>query len=108
VTPLLQREKVSLEAKTDWIYKIETIVGSDRLFYEINYNGSLDKGKIIFSELIGESSTKLVRIDLNTNKNIKTGEFNTDKPFANIYFEVQRIRFYSDTDLDFELSVYVN
>jgi hypothetical protein len=108
VTPLLQKEKVTLKAKAYWIYKLETTVCSDRLFYEINYNSSLDKGKIIFSELIGESSAKLVRIDLNTNKNIKTGEFNTEKPFANIYFEVQRIRFYSDTDLDFELSVYVN
>ena len=108
MTPLLQREKVTLEAKTDWIYKLETTVGSDRLFYEINYNSSLDRGKVIFAELIGESSTKLIRIDLNTNKNVKIGQFNTEKPFANIYFEVYRIRFYSDTDVDFELSVYVN
>ena len=108
MTPLLQREKVTLKAKTDWIYKLETTIGSDRLFYEINYNRSTDKGKIIFAELIGDSSTKLIRIDLNTNKNVKTGEFNTEKPFANIFFEVQRIRFYSDADIDFELSVYVN
>ena len=108
MTPLLQREKVTLKAKADWIYNLETTVGSDRLFYEINYNSSLEKGKVIFAELIGESSTKLIRIDHNTNKNVKRGEFNTEKPFANIYFEVQRIRFYSDADVDFVLSVYTN
>ncbi len=108
MTPLLQKEKVTLKAKADWIYKLETTVGSDRLFYEINYNSSLDKGKIIFAELIGESSTKLIRIAFNTTKNVKTGEFTTEKPFANIYFDVYRIRFYSNDDVDFDLSVYVN
>jgi hypothetical protein len=108
VTPLLQKEKVTLKAKTDWTYTLETTVGSDRLFYEINYNSSLDKGKIIFAELIGDSSTKLVRIDLNTNVNVKRGEFSNDKPFSNIYFEAYRIRFYSDIEIDFELSVYTN
>jgi hypothetical protein len=108
VTPLLQREKVTLKVKTAWIYNLETTVGSDRLFYEINYNSSVDKGKIIFAELIGESSTKLIRIDLNININVKRGEFNTEKPFANIYFEVDRMRFYSDIEMEFELSIYMN
>lgn len=104
---IAKNEIIQLRNKKDWFYNFTEKVDSDKLLYEIIYN-LLDENKIVFAELIGEGTSKLIRIDFNTNKGVKTGEFNTLKPFANIYFKVDRIRFYTDSDVEFKLSVYEN
>jgi hypothetical protein len=102
---IAQNEIIQLKNKTDRFYSFAEKVDSDKLLYEITYNLA-DENKIVFAELIGEGTSKLTRINFNTNKGIKTGEFNTSKPFANIYFKVDKIRFYTDCDIEFKLSVY--
>lgn len=103
----LNSEKIHLKAKQDWYYHLPLKVESDKLVYSIDYN-SIDEGKIIFAELMGDSSSKLVHINLNTNKGVKTGEFNTHTTFSNIYFQVECIRFYSEKDIEFHLTLFKN
>lgn len=102
---IAQNEIIQLKNRTDWFYNFSEKVDSDKLLYEITYNLS-DENKIVFAELLGEGTSKLIRIDFNTNKGVKTGEFNTSKPFANIYFKADKIKFYTDCDLEFKLSIY--
>ena len=104
---LIKDERINLKTRIDWFYNFAEKVDSDKLLYEITYN-LVDENKIVFAELIGEGTSKLIRIDFNTNKGVKTGEFNTSKPFANIYFKVDKIKFYTDCDLDFKLNIYQN
>lgn len=104
---VVNKEKIKLQPRQDWFLPFIEQVDSDKLFYEINYNLT-DENKTIFAELVGVGTSKLIRIDLNTTKGVKNGEFNTNKPFANIYFKVEKIRFYCDSDLEFELSVFEN
>ena len=98
-------DTVQLQAKHDWFYQLTEKIESDKLFYSINYN-TTDETKIIFAELTGNGASKLVNINFNTNKGIKTGEFISSTTFTNIYFEVERIRFFSEVDIEFILTVF--
>ena len=64
--------------------------------------------KLYFAELTGNGASKLVNINFNTNKGVKTGEFISSTTFANIYFEVERIRLYSESDIEFSLTLFKN
>ncbi len=103
----LNPEKIQLKAKLDWYYQLPEKVESDKLLYSINYDLT-DENKIIFVELMGDGSSKLIRINLNTKKGVKTGEFNTHATFSNIYFQVERIRFFSECDIEFYLTLLKN
>ena len=87
---IAQNEMIQLKNRIDWFYNCAEKVDSDKLKYEIIYNLT-DEKKVVFAELIGEGVSKLIRIDFNTNNGVKSGEFNTSKPFANIYFKVDKI-----------------
>ena len=100
-------DTVQLQAKHDWFYQLTEKIESDKLLYSINYN-TADEAKIIFAELTGNGASKLVNINFNTNKGVKTGEFISSTTFANIYFEVERIRLYSESDIEFSLTLFKN
>ena len=104
---IINSEKVQLKAKQDWCYQLPDKVGSDNLRYEVTYH-LIDENNIIFVELIGDGLSKLVRINLNTTKGVKTGEFISQATFSNIYFQVERIRFYSESDMEFHLTLFKN
>ena len=61
-------ETIQLQAKRDWFYQFAEKVESDRLFYSINYNLE-DESKMIYAELIGDGSSKLIHINLNNTQN---------------------------------------
>ena len=65
-----------------------------------------DECKIIFVELTSNGSSKLVHINLNTSKGVKTGKFINHTTFANIYFQVERMRLYSEFDMEFNLTLF--
>lgn len=100
-------EKIELTAKYDYLYQLAEKVESDRLVYSISYD-VMNEAKVIFAELMGDGSSKLVHINLNTNKGVKTGEFITHTAFSNIYFQVERIRFFSEFDIEFHLTLLKN
>ena len=100
-------DTVQLQAKHDWFYQLTEKIESDKLLYSINYSAT-DEAKIIFAELTGNGASKLVNINFNTNKGVKTGEFISSTTFANIYFEVERIRLYSESDIEFSLTLFKN
>jgi hypothetical protein len=104
---ILNSEKIQLKSKQDWHYQLADKVGSDTICYQITYNLT-DENNIIFVELIGDGLSKLVRINLNTTKGVKTGEFKSQATFSNIYFQVERIRFFSESDLEFHLTLFKN
>ena len=81
----ISSEKIKLTSKDDYLYQLTEKVESDKLVYSISYD-LMNEGKIIFAELMGDGSSKLVHINLNTNKGLKTGEFTTNMAFSNIYF----------------------
>ena len=56
--------------------------------------------------MFGNGTSKVIQIDLNTTKGFKTGGFNSQSILANINFIVEEIRFYTESELDFELSIY--
>jgi hypothetical protein len=101
----IENAEINLKPREDWFYTFQETAESDKLFYDITYNLA-NENTIVFAELIGEGTAKLVRINFNTTKGKKTGEFSTDKPFSNIYFKVDKIRFYSDLEIEFKLSIY--
>lgn len=100
----ISSEKIELTAKDDYLYQLTDKVESDKLVYSISYD-LMNEGKIIFAELMGDGSSKLVHINLNTNKGVKTGEFTTNTTFSNIYFLVERIRFFSEFDIEFYITL---
>ncbi len=105
--PLIKDESISLIARQDWVYILTDKIECDKLFYAVHFN-EMNKNKTVFTELLGEGLSKLIRIDFNTNKGFKTGEFNTQTTFTNIFFNVEKIRIYSEIDIEFVLSVYEN
>lgn len=98
-------ELIQLKAKYDWFYNFTEKTDNDKLFYSIKYN-SEDECKVIFAELTGGGSAKLIHINLNTNKGLKTGEFTNHTTFANIYFQVERMRLFSESDIEFNLTLF--
>ena len=100
-------EKIELKAKLDYLYQLTEKVESDKLLYSISYD-IMNEGKVIFAELIGDGSSKLIHVNLNTTKGIKTGEFNIHTTFSNIYFQVERIRFFSEFNIEFYLTLLKN
>ena len=101
----IYEEAIQLKAKYDWHYNFTEKVESDTLFYSIKYDLA-DECKIIFVELTGNGSSKLIHVNLNTNKGVKTGEFINHTTFANIYFQVERMRLYSEADIEFNLTLF--
>lgn len=101
----LYTDNIQLKANQSWIYSLAEKVESDKLLYTLNYQPA-DEGKIIFVELTGNNSSKLVRIELNTDKGLKTGEFKTHTAFSNIYFIVEHIRFFSEQEIEFHLTLF--
>lgn len=101
----IENAEINLKPREDWFYTFQETADSDKLFYDITYNLA-NENTIVFAELIGDGTAKLVRINFNTTKGEKTGEFSTEKPFANIYFKVEKIRVYCNTEIKFELSIY--
>ena len=97
-------EKIELKAKLDYLYQLTEKVESDKLLYSINYD-LMNEGKVIFAELIGDGSSKLIHVNLNTTKGVKTGEFITNTAFSNIYFMAERIRFFSEFNIEFHITL---
>ena len=97
-------EKIELKAKLDYLYQLTEKVESDKLLYSISYD-LMNEGKVIFVELIGDGSSKLIHVNLNTTKGIKTGEFTTNTAFSNIYFMAERIRFFSEFNIEFHITL---
>lgn len=102
---LIKDTHIKLEPRQDWLHTLDEQGDSDSLFYEITYSLT-NENAIVFAELIGQGSSKMVRINFNTTKGRKIGDFKTDKPFFNVYFPVEKIRFYSSQEIAFNLSIY--
>jgi hypothetical protein len=98
-------EKIELTTKCNYLYQLAEKVESDKLVYSMSYD-LMNEGKIILVELIGDGSSKLIRINLNTNNGIIMGEFTTNTALSNIYFLVERIRFYSEFDISFYITLF--
>ena len=100
-------QNVQLVAKQDWLCDFIEKTESDRLMYVIKYKQT-DEGKIVFAKLTGNGASKMVHLNLNTNKGIKTGEFINNATFANIHIEVDCIRLYSEVEIEFDFTVFKN
>ena len=96
---------IKLKANNRCLYLLSENVESDKLLYSINYQLS-DEGKIFYAELKGANVSKLIRICLDTQNGTKNGEFKTDTLHSNIFFSVENIRFFSDNDLEFHLTLF--
>lgn len=101
----IYNEAIQLKSKYDWFYNFTETTESDKLFYSIKYSAD-DECKVIFAELIGSGSAKLIHINLNTGKGVKTGEFINHTTFASIYFQAERMRLYSESDIEFTLTLF--
>ena len=100
-------ENIQLVSKQEWLYRLTEKIACDNLLYSINYKES-DEGKIISAKIIGKDTSKTVHISLNTNKGVKTGEFNSPATFGNIFFLAECIQFFCDTDIDFRITIFQN
>jgi hypothetical protein len=97
--------QINLEPRKDWFYTLIEYADSEELFYDISYSPA-NENDIVFVELIGQGSLKMTRINFNTTKGRKVGDFKTEKPFSNIYFKVEKIKLYSKTYTSFKLSIF--
>jgi hypothetical protein len=98
--------QINLEPRQDWFYTLEEKANSDELLYEITYSLA-NENEIVFVELIGQGSTKMLRINFNTTKGRKIGDFRATSRFSDVYFQVEKIRLYCNIKITFELSVYI-
>jgi hypothetical protein len=101
----LHSESIRLKPKSECRINLSEKTDSDVLLYSIIYN-EVNEDKLIFAELNGEGSSKLISISLDKNKKSTSGEFARPNAHTDIFLRVDSIRLYSDTEIDFRLTIY--
>ncbi len=102
---ILYKEQVTLLPNKPWFYDLTKTIDSDKLLYEIVYNLA-DKQKVVKAELSGEGATKIILIDFDLSEGVKSGLFISNKTFANIFFKVESIKLFCDTEITFKLILF--